>query len=79
MAEEGYSLILATTNEALLEELAVDLRDRFGTEARIFAADLADSSNQSALVALSGDGIDILVNNARSVPGGGITQIDEQT
>ena len=79
MAEEGCRLILTATNEKLLSELAADLAARFGTDARIFAADLADNARQAALVALAGDEIDILVNNAGSVPGGGITQIDEQT
>ena len=73
LAEEGCRLLLAATNEALLEELADDLQGRPGTEARIFAADLRDSASQDALVALAGPEIDILVNNAGSVPCDGIT------
>jgi 3-oxoacyl-[acyl-carrier protein] reductase len=77
LAEEGCRLILAATNQGLLEEVAEDLRARFGAEARVFAADLSERAEQDALVALAGAGIDILVNNAGSVPGGGITQISE--
>ena len=52
---------------------------RFGTDAHIFASYLADNTSQAALVAMAGDEIDILVNNADAVLGGGITQMDEKT
>ncbi|NQV57914.1 MAG: SDR family oxidoreductase [Rhodospirillales bacterium] len=79
LAEEGCRLILTATNEKLLNETAETLHAAHGTDVRIFAGDLADGGAQNKLIALAGDEIDILVNNAGSVPGGGITQVDEET
>jgi NAD(P)-dependent dehydrogenase (short-subunit alcohol dehydrogenase family) len=76
MAAEGVDLHLAATNRALLEEVAADLADRFGVATTVHEVDLRSSDGQKALAAAAGD-VDILVNNAGGVPGGGITQVDE--
>ncbi len=49
LAREGFSLVLVARRCAALEELADQLKTRFGVEARPFAADLASSTETARL------------------------------
>ncbi|MCC5983003.1 MAG: SDR family oxidoreductase [Rhodobacteraceae bacterium] len=75
-AREGASLRLTARRSALLEALAVTLREEHGVDVKTFPLDLAASGAADRLAELVGD-IDILVNNAGVIPGGSLTAIDE--
>src|SRR5882757_3213271 len=66
-AAHGFGLVLTARREARLADLANELQDRFGVEARILPADLARPEACAGLLSvLARDGviIDALVNNA---------------
>jgi short-subunit dehydrogenase len=73
LAARGYRVVLTARRVDRLEALASELRDRYGVDADVLAADLADPAAPARLVAaLQGRGlhIDVLVNNAGyGVPG----------
>lgn len=75
-AREGASLRLTARRSALLDALAVALREDHGVDVKTFPLDLAASGAADRLAELVGD-IDILVNNAGGIPGGSLTAIDE--
>ena len=67
MARDGWDLALTARNEAGLEAVAAELRDRYGAETRVVPADLADPDGPGAVQrALERDGfpIEFLANNA---------------
>lgn len=67
LAATGYNLVLVARRRDKLEALALELRQQFGAEVLIEAADLCDPAAPRALCdALAAQGIDIdfLVNNA---------------
>src|ERR1700688_217141 len=77
MAGEGCHLELAARDQAALEALDGELKERHGIEARVHRADLKHSEEQRRLVAAAGP-IDILINNAGSNPPGGIEEVGEE-
>ena len=66
-AAEGRDVVLVARNATALEELAREVRERFGVQASCFACDLSEAPASRALyddVVASGAEIEILVNNA---------------
>jgi short-subunit dehydrogenase len=65
LAREGHDLALVARREATMQELADELRERYGAESHVVAADLA-APNAAGVVqeALAGKHVDVLVNNA---------------
>lgn len=67
LAERGHDLVLVSRDEQRLDELAEDLRGRYGVEVEVFPADLADPvslATVEARVAETERPVDVLVNNA---------------
>lgn len=67
LASRGSSLVLVARREGKLDELAADLRSRFGVTVTTIAADLGEPGAASALKAeLEGRGVRVtsLINNA---------------
>jgi short-subunit dehydrogenase len=73
-ARQGYDLALTARRADRLEALAGEVRLRFGVEALVLPADLADPAAPAALlerIAAQGRAVDALVNNAGyGLPGG---------
>jgi len=51
LAEQGFDLILVARRESALQELAQDLRARFGVQVRVIALDLAERGAVASLLA----------------------------
>lgn len=67
LASLGYNLIIVARTESLLEELAAELREKYGIEVIILAKDLATLNAAEELFAWSeqqGLKVDVLINNA---------------
>src|SRR6476469_6951158 len=65
LAREGHDLVLVARREATLKELADELKDRYGANSTVVAADLADSDAGEQIEKQLGETtIDVLVNNA---------------
>lgn len=67
LAARGHDLVLVARNESRLKELAEELRNRYGVEVEVLAADLADRDELSRVEARVADPdrpISLLVNNA---------------
>lgn len=65
LAARGYDLALTARRADRLEQLAGEVRARFGVEALTIVADLADrEAPQAVLARLEGRPVDALVNNA---------------
>lgn len=75
-AEEGSELCLVARNQAKLEELAQDLRERYRVQIHVHVADLTEHGAVDALAKAYSD-TEILINNAGAIPGGDLWQIDE--
>jgi NAD(P)-dependent dehydrogenase (short-subunit alcohol dehydrogenase family) len=75
-ASEGCNLVLAARSGELLEAAAAEIRKTADVEIKTFALDLSDQAQRDRLVAACPD-IDILINNAGAIPGGGIFQVDD--
>ena len=76
LAAEGCDLVLVSRSLAELEALATRLRATNNVAVEVRAYDLSDSTNVDAL-ANEFSNIDLLVNNAGAIPGGGLDEIDE--
>src|SRR5687768_4295638 len=66
-AAGGYDLVLVARSEKKLEELAAELRERHGVDARVLARDLARPESPEEIFAelqAAGVAVDVLVNNA---------------
>ncbi len=64
-AKRGFDLLLTARDTNRLETLADELKDRFGINAEIFAADLSAPDDFEKLVRWAGEyDVDVLVNNA---------------
>ncbi|MEV2278315.1 SDR family oxidoreductase [Nocardiopsis sp. NPDC049922] len=77
LAQRGYALVLVARRAALLDELAEDIRDTYGTGVETLPADLGTREGVAAVAErLSVDGggdaapVDLLVNNAGRGDGG---------
>ena len=75
-AEEGCEVHLAARSAPALEQLAVRLQQAHGVKVSVHAVDLRKSGDIARLAADAGD-LDILINNAGDIPGGGIDKVDE--
>lgn len=67
LAALGYNLIVVSRTEPLLEELAVELREKFGIEVIVHPKDLATMTAAEELFAWTeqeGLKVDVLINNA---------------
>ena len=76
LAEEGCSLHLASRTAADLEHARDLISRRFNVPIEIHATDLSDGAARQKLADEIGD-VDILINNAGAIPGGGIDDVDE--
>src|SRR3954449_2582162 len=77
LAREGHDLVLVARREATLKELADELKDRYGANSTVVAADLSDASAGERIEqALGETTIDVLVNNAGF---GGVGQFVERS
>lgn len=75
-AEEGCDLLLVARSGARLESLAGALREQHGVAVDMFAIDMTAPGAISEVAAFGADA-DVLVNNAGSIPGGNLWQVDE--
>ena len=83
LAQRGYALVVAARRHDLLDELAEQVRERYGTFVEVLPADLGTSEGVAAVAArLTEDGtgelapVDLLVNNAGRGDGGTFTDQD---
>jgi hypothetical protein len=76
LAEEGCNLHLASRTAADLETARDAIAGRFNVAVATHALDLADAGARRALADEIGD-LDILINNAGAIPGGGIEDVDD--
>jgi uncharacterized protein len=65
LAREGHDLVLVARRQTALEELAAELKERYGADCTVVAADLARPEAGAHIEqAIAGTTIDVLVNNA---------------
>jgi short-subunit dehydrogenase len=66
LAARGYDLVIVARREALLQDLAADLADRYGVEIHVFQADLANKVDLERLedFIAQQEPLALLVNNA---------------
>jgi len=64
LAGRGYDLVLVARTRPALDELATELKQKFGASSEIIVADLATVEGRDQVVARLGRGVDMLVNNA---------------
>ncbi|MBQ7341693.1 MAG: SDR family NAD(P)-dependent oxidoreductase [Alistipes sp.] len=67
LAALGYNLIVVSRTESLLEELAAELREKYGVEVVVHVKDLATMTAAEELFAWTeqeGMKVDVLINNA---------------
>jgi short-subunit dehydrogenase len=80
-AREGYNLVLVARTEKALNDLAADLRAKYGIDVRVFAKDLSHPAAPRELydeVEKAGIAVDVLVNNAGFASYGPFAEIDLQ-
>ena len=75
-AQEGCHLRLVARSENALALAARELQAAYGVDVQIQPLDLASRDSAAQLPALC-EGIDVLVNNAGSIPAGTLLDIDE--
>ena len=65
LAADGMPLVLVARSAGVLHDLADELRERYGVEVEVLAADLADPAARDRVVAdLATREVELLVNNA---------------
>jgi short-subunit dehydrogenase len=67
LAERGHDLVLVARSQARLEEVAAELRDRYGVEVEVLAADLGDRTALARVeerLTSTERPVELLVNNA---------------
>lgn len=85
LGQRGYALVVVARRGELLEELAEEVRERYGTEVEVLSADLGAPKGLAAVAErLAADGtgdlapIDLLVNNAGRGDGGTFAEQDPE-
>jgi NAD(P)-dependent dehydrogenase (short-subunit alcohol dehydrogenase family) len=73
-AAEGANLIISSRNQAMLEEAAGQIRRKHNAKVTAHPADLSDGGQRTRLHQAFPD-VDVLVNNAGALPGGGIADL----
>jgi len=73
-AAEGASIVIASRNQAMLEQAAGEVRRKHNAKVAAHPADLSNAAERTRLHQAFPD-IDILVNNAGAIPGGGIADV----
>ncbi len=76
LALEGCDLVLVGRSQAALQQAQQDLRSRHNSQVDIITADLATQGAAENLAQEAGD-LDILINNAGSIPGGDLLALEE--
>src|SRR5674476_996284 len=65
LAADGMSLVLVARSAGVLHDLADELREKYGTEVEVIAADLADPEARAAVIAdIESRDVEVLINNA---------------
>jgi hypothetical protein len=79
LARYSYDLVLVARNEAKLQEIAAELREKHGAEVTVLAKDLARPGTPGEIYdALSQHRIDVLINNAGFGTYGAFSESDAQ-
>lgn len=76
-AAQGCHVHLVSSNKVALEAAAKRITPRSGYEISTRACDLGDAAERISLVAAVGP-VDIWVNNAGAIPGGGLDKVSEE-
>jgi 3-oxoacyl-[acyl-carrier protein] reductase len=76
-AAEGVDLCLVARDANALEDAAESLRASVGTDVSTLAADLSKASERRRVCETFPD-VDVVVNNAGSIPFGSIDQVDDE-
>ena len=76
-AREGADVVIVSRRPAPLAEAAADIQSKHGVNVQICAADLSTDEGQRR-VADASDDIDILINNAGSIPHGDLQSITDE-
>jgi NAD(P)-dependent dehydrogenase (short-subunit alcohol dehydrogenase family) len=76
-AQEGSHLRLVARSESKLEAIAQHVRSEHGVSAEILPLDITAPAAVEKIMAFAGDA-DVLINNAGSIPGGNLWDVDEQ-
>jgi len=76
-AQEGSHLRLVARSESKLEGIARRVRSEHGVSAEILPLDITAPAAVEKIMAFAGDA-DVLINNAGSIPGGNLWDVDEQ-
>ena len=76
LASEGVNLRVSARNERDLEEVARSITQSHNVKVDTFATNLADARERDAFAHACAD-VDILVNCAGAIPGGGLDRVDE--
>lgn len=73
-AAEGASIVIASRDQAKLEQTTGEIARKHNAKVTAHAADLSDAAQRIRMHQAFPD-IDILVNNAGAIPGGGIADV----
>jgi NAD(P)-dependent dehydrogenase (short-subunit alcohol dehydrogenase family) len=76
-AAEGCSLFLTARSGDKLEQIAAGLKTRYGVAVNVLAQDMTTTDAIDRIVDFAGD-VDVLVNNAGAIPGGDLSDVDEE-
>lgn len=78
-AQDGNNLVLVARREELLNKIAGELKNEFGIEAEVIAADLTlEKSAEEIFEKLKDKNIDIVVNNAGFGAVGPVSELDHK-
>ena len=76
LAREGCDVLLAARDRAVLEQAAAQVRGRHQVRVEVAPADLSQQAEVERLASAAGE-VDLLVNNAGSIPPGTLLQVDD--
>lgn len=78
LAREGVHLHLAARSRDELTRVSNEITSKFGAEVKTYPTDLSDRAARDAF-ARDISFVDILINCAGAIPGGGLDRVDEDT